>query len=54
MQEQVARLWFDIAGTPFPNDVPALVKAFGADRVLYGSDLCWTPGRGRYRASPID
>lgn len=41
--EQVSRLWFDIAGTPFPNQVPALVKAFGSERVLYGSDYCWTP-----------
>lgn len=36
-------LWYDIAGTPFPNAVPALVRAFGHRRVLYGSDYCWTP-----------
>jgi 6-methylsalicylate decarboxylase len=41
--EQASRLWFDIAGTPFPNQVPALVAAFGSERVLYGSDYCWTP-----------
>lgn len=39
---QVARLWFDMAGTPFPYQVPALVAAFGSDRLLYGSDYCWT------------
>lgn len=42
----LAGLWFDIAGTPFPNQVPALVGAFGSERVLYGSDYCWTPGPG--------
>ncbi|WP_061299660.1 amidohydrolase family protein [Herbidospora cretacea] len=41
--EQVAKLWFDIAGTPFPRQVPALTRAFGADQVLYGSDYCFTP-----------
>jgi len=41
--EQISRLWFDMAGTPFPNQVPALVRAFGRERVLYGSDYCWTP-----------
>ena len=46
VQAQVRRLWFDMAGTPFPNQVPALVKAFGSDRVLYGSDYCWTPAPG--------
>ncbi|MEV5281848.1 amidohydrolase family protein [Streptomyces sp. NPDC052811] len=44
--EQVARLWFDIAGTPFPNQVPALVNAFGSEKILYGSDYCWTPRAG--------
>ena len=43
VQEQVARLWFDIAGTPFPRQVPTLVDAVGHDRLLYGSDYCWTP-----------
>ncbi len=44
--EQMRRLWFDMAGTPFPNQVPALVKAFGSERLLYGSDYCWTPAAG--------
>ncbi len=43
LQDQIATLWFDMAGTPFPHQVPALVTAFGHDRVLYGSDYCWTP-----------
>jgi 6-methylsalicylate decarboxylase len=46
VQEQMRRLWFDMAGTPFPHQVPALVDAFGSDRVLYGSDCCWTPAAG--------
>ncbi|WP_410631565.1 amidohydrolase family protein [Amycolatopsis sp. cmx-4-83] len=41
--EQIGDLWFDIAGTPFPNQVPAFERAFGAERLLYGSDYCWTP-----------
>jgi predicted TIM-barrel fold metal-dependent hydrolase len=41
--DQLGALWYDIAGTPFPHAVPALVRAFGTDHVLYGSDYCWTP-----------
>lgn len=41
--EEVSTLWFDIAGTPFPHQVPALTAAFGSDRILYGSDHCFTP-----------
>ena len=44
--QQLARLWFDIAGTPFPQQVPALAAVFGTDRLLYGSDYCWTPAAG--------
>jgi predicted TIM-barrel fold metal-dependent hydrolase len=41
--DQLARLWYDLAGTPFPHAAPALTRAFGTDRLLYGSDYCWTP-----------
>lgn len=41
--EQLGRLWYDTAGTPFPRQVPALDAAFGTGRLLYGSDYCWTP-----------
>jgi predicted TIM-barrel fold metal-dependent hydrolase len=44
--DQIRRLWFDMAGTPFPNQIPALINAFGSDRLLYGSDYCWTPAAG--------
>ncbi|MFF8424372.1 hypothetical protein ACF07Y_04335 [Streptomyces sp. NPDC016566] len=32
-----------MAGTPFPRQVPAFDAAFGTERLLYGSDYCWTP-----------
>ncbi|MFJ9173692.1 amidohydrolase family protein [Streptomyces sp. NPDC102360] len=55
VQEQVSKLWFDIAGTPFPQQVPALEKAFGAERILYGSDYCWTPdGALAHQIASID
>ncbi|MDL4818512.1 amidohydrolase family protein [Actinomadura opuntiae] len=43
VRHQLARLWFDMAGTPFPRQIPAMVDAFGGERLLYGSDYCWTP-----------
>ena len=43
MPDQLRAVWWDMAGTPFPRQVPALVTAFGSDHVLYGSDWCWTP-----------
>lgn len=43
---QLGELWYDIAGTPFPTAVPTLVGAFGDQRLLYGSDYCWTPAPG--------
>ncbi len=39
-------VWYDLAGTPFPHQVPALVAAFGSRKVLYGSDYCFTPEAG--------
>ncbi len=53
--EQVGRLWFDMAGTPFPRQVPAMTAAFGTERLLYGSDYCWTPAPAtRAQLSSID
>lgn len=40
---QLSRQWYDMAGTPFPNQVPAVAAAFGTGRLLYGTDYCWTP-----------
>lgn len=39
-------LWFDTAGTPFPNNLPLLAKVAGFEHLLYGSDSCWTPKIG--------
>ncbi len=44
--DQVGRLWSDMAGTPFPCQIPALTAAFGSERLLYGSDYCLTPAAG--------
>jgi predicted TIM-barrel fold metal-dependent hydrolase len=41
--EQLRALWFDMAGTPFPRQVPALAAVAGTGHLLYGSDYCWTP-----------
>jgi predicted TIM-barrel fold metal-dependent hydrolase len=37
------RLWFDLAGTPVPRQLPALLSSVGPDRLVYGSDYCFTP-----------
>lgn len=36
-------LWYDTAGTPFPTQLAALGDIAPVDRVVYGSDHCWTP-----------
>jgi predicted TIM-barrel fold metal-dependent hydrolase len=41
--QQLASLYYDIAGTAFPRQAPALLKLVDPDRVLFGSDYCWTP-----------
>jgi 6-methylsalicylate decarboxylase len=43
VREQLGELWFDTAGTPYPTQIPVLEGVFGTDRLLYGSDACWTP-----------
>lgn len=40
------RLWFDLAGTPVPRQLPALLSTVGPDRLVYGSDYCFTPITG--------
>lgn len=42
-RQQLQRFWYDLAGTPFPAPAAALVDVVGTDRLLYGSDYCWTP-----------
>ncbi|WP_405513120.1 amidohydrolase family protein [Streptomyces canus] len=41
--QQLRGLYYDMAGTGFPRQVPALLKLVDPDRVLFGSDYCWTP-----------
>lgn len=43
IHQQLSRLWFDMAGTPFPRQIPALAEVVGTGQILYGSDSCWTP-----------
>ncbi|MFI7587348.1 amidohydrolase family protein [Spongisporangium articulatum] len=43
VDEQLRRLWFDVAGTPLPTQLPALLQHVGEDRIVYGSDHCFTP-----------
>jgi predicted TIM-barrel fold metal-dependent hydrolase len=45
IDEGLGRLWFDLAGTPLPVHAEALVAQVGTERLLYGSDYCWTPTR---------
>ncbi|HEX6341038.1 amidohydrolase family protein [Umezawaea sp.] len=42
-RDQLRGLWFDLAGTPFPAQVPALASVVGTGKLLYGSDFCFTP-----------
>jgi len=45
IDEGLAHLWFDLAGTPLPVHVEALIAQVGTGSLLYGSDYCWTPPR---------
>ncbi|MFE6486800.1 amidohydrolase family protein [Streptomyces sp. NPDC057757] len=44
--DQLGRLYYDLAGPALPRQLPALLSLVGADRILYGSDHCWTPAAG--------
>lgn len=44
--EQLSRLHYDLAGQPFPRQIPGLLNLVGADRLLYGSDYSWVPSAG--------
>jgi len=37
------QFWFDLAGNPVPNLVDSLLKFTGKQRLLFGSDVPWTP-----------
>ncbi|WP_071528805.1 amidohydrolase family protein [Streptomyces mutabilis] len=40
---QLGRLYYALAGPALLRQLPALLRLVGADRLLYGSDHCWTP-----------
>ncbi|MDG9719029.1 amidohydrolase family protein [Streptomyces sp. DH24] len=44
--EQLRGLYYDMAGPAFPRQIPALLGLVEPDRLLYGSDYCWTPAHG--------
>lgn len=53
--DQLRSLWFDLAGTPLPRQLPALTSVVGEDRIVYGSDHCWTPPLGvAFQVAAID
>lgn len=41
--QQLRGLYYDLAGTAFPRQAPALLRLVDPDHVLFGSDYCWTP-----------
>lgn len=43
VRQALAGLWYDLAGTPVPRPLAALTGIVGVDRIVYGSDSCWTP-----------
>jgi predicted TIM-barrel fold metal-dependent hydrolase len=38
------QFYFDTAGWPFPEQIQGLLEYVTVDRMLYGSDYCFTPG----------
>lgn len=38
VRELLSTLWYDMAGLPFPMQIPALAQIVGVDHLLYGSD----------------
>lgn len=39
---QLGKLWFDCAGTPMPTALSTLASVVGTDRLLFGTDHCFT------------
>jgi predicted TIM-barrel fold metal-dependent hydrolase len=39
----LARLYYDLAGTPLPRALPALLSLVPASQLVYGSDYPFTP-----------
>lgn len=45
-RDLLRRLWYDTAGTPFPVQIPTLSSVVSTERIVYGSDYCFTPAAG--------
>lgn len=43
IEDELGRLWFDMAGTPFPLQIPTLCEVVGHEHLVFGSDYCFTP-----------
>ncbi|WP_328989853.1 amidohydrolase [Kribbella sp. NBC_01245] len=41
--DQLREFWYDVAGTAIPHHLPGLQAVAGLDRVVYGSEYCFTP-----------
>jgi len=44
--ESLRQLYYDLAGTPLPRALPALLNLVSPDRLLYGSDYPFTGADG--------
>ena len=47
----LARLYYDLAGTPLPHGLPGLLALVPAERLLYGSDTPFTPPNSIHAAA---
>ena len=47
----LARLYYDLAGTPLPHGLPGLLALAPAERLLYGSDTPFTPPNSIHAAA---
>ena len=43
VDEEISRLWFDIAGDIFPTGLPALLSIANSEHVMFGADFPYTP-----------
>lgn len=53
LREVLGRLHYDLAGDPFPRLIPSLLTLVPRERILYGTDYCWTPAPGVARRLQI-
>lgn len=53
LRAALAELHYDLAGDPFPRLIPSLLTLVPRERILYGTDYCWTPAPGVARRLQI-